>query len=123
MTKGRKPPARRNPIALRIQTLGQKVKPSGKIYKRQEKYRNRRRKDDDDRQGQQTDPESLGRDGLAKLLPGHQPGFVHPSPTSAAGRPTLRMKISCSDGWRRSKARTVTLCCSSVFSTTCAAAC
>ncbi len=45
MTKGRKPPARRNPIALRIRTLGQKVKPSGKIYQRQEKYRNRRRKD------------------------------------------------------------------------------
>ena len=45
MSKGRKPPARRNPFAHAIRRLGQHVKPSGKIYKRQDKHRNRRRKD------------------------------------------------------------------------------
>ncbi len=45
MSKGRKPPARRNLIALSIRTLRHKVKPSGKLYKRQDKHRNRRRKD------------------------------------------------------------------------------
>ena len=42
MKKGRKPPARRNPVAVAVRRVRPKVKPSGKTYQRKSKHQNRR---------------------------------------------------------------------------------
>lgn len=45
MSKGRKPTARRNPMAQVVRKLGPKVRPSGKTYQRKAKHQNRRPQD------------------------------------------------------------------------------